>query len=166
MPTPTPVGPPSPPAHDAGLSYHYAGLIERFGAAMIDLVILLVFAAVLALPFGILTWSALDWTHGYGPWISLIWGPFAIVVFALWVLYYTYLESTSGQTFGKRAIGLKVVSVPSGKPPDWEHALVRNVVRIIDWLPLFYLVGFACAELTPRKQRLGDLLANTTVLHP
>ena len=163
-PTPVPAGASIPPPTAVAVSYQYAGLLTRFFASLIDLVILLVFSIVLAIPFGILTWSASYYTGGFGPWVSLIWGPFAVVVFVLWVLYFTYLESRSGQTFGKRAVDLKVVSLPTGKPPDFGHALVRNIVRIVDWLPVLYLVGFVVALLTPRKQRLGDILANTAVV--
>jgi uncharacterized RDD family membrane protein YckC len=166
MPSPTPPWGPSPPPMDVALNYHTAGLIERFVASLIDLFILLVFAAALAFPFGILAWSAAYWTHGFGPWAALFWGPFTLVVFVLWVLYFTYLESSGGQTFGKKAMNLKVVRPATGKPPDFSHALVRNVVRIIDWLPVFYLVGLVFALLTPRKQRLGDILGDTIVVRP
>lgn len=149
---------------DVGFTFRYSGLLVRFAASVIDLVILLVFSLVLAIPFGILTWSVAAWTGGFGPWVSLIWGPFLAVVFALWVIYYTYLEATRGQTFGKRAMGLRVVSVATGKHPDVGHALIRNIVRIVDWLPALYVVGFLFALVTPRKQRLGDILANTVVI--
>lgn len=164
MPAPVPTGGPAPPPANVGQTYQYSGLVVRFIAAIIDLVILIVFAVVIAIPFGILAWSAHYWTGGVGPWVALIWGPFAVVVFVLWVAYFTYLESSNGQTFGKRAVDLKVVSLLTGRPPDVAHALVRNVVRIIDWLPFLYLIGFLVALVTPRKQRLGDILANTAVV--
>lgn len=164
VPAPVPTGGSPPPPTSVAQTYQYASLVTRFVASLIDLVILVVFAVVLAIPFGILAWSSRYWTGGIGPWVALIWGPFVVVVFVLWVLYFTYLESSNGQTFGKRAVDLKVISVPTGKPPDVAHALVRNVVRIIDWLPVLYLVGFLIALVTPRKQRLGDILANTAVV--
>jgi len=164
-PQPTPTGGPTPPPMDYRPQYHYSGLGVRFAASLIDLAILVIFALALAIPFGLLAWSAAAWTHGFGPWVALIWGPFAIVVFVLWVLYFTYLESSTGQTFGKKALDLKVVRTSTGRPPDGPHALVRNVIRIIDWLPFLYLVGFIFALSTQRKQRLGDILADTVVIH-
>jgi len=163
-PVPIPAGGPAPPPAEVGLTFRYSGLLVRFAASVIDLAILLVFSLVLAIPFGILTWSVSRWTGGFGPWVGLIWGPFLVVVFVLWVVYYTYLEATRGQTFGKRALGLRVVSVATGRPPDVGHALIRNIVRIVDWLPVLYVVGFLFALVTPRKQRLGDILANTVVI--
>jgi uncharacterized RDD family membrane protein YckC len=38
------------------------------------------------------------------------------------------------------------------------------VLRIIDWLPTLFLLGFIVALLTSHKQRLGDLAAGTVVV--
>ncbi len=82
----------------------------------------------------------------------------------LWLFYFTYFESATGQTLGKRAMGIRVVDPTTGRPPTLTMALVRSVVRIVDWLPFLYLVGFLVALVTSRKQRLGDLLAGTVVI--
>ncbi len=143
--------------------YPVASLVSRFGATVIDFLVLIVLAAVVAIPLGIFTAAtALAW-GGTGPWVQLLWGPFTLVMFLVWFLYFTYFESTTGQTLGKRLLGLRVIYVPSGRPPDFAHATVRNVLRFIDWLPAFYLVGFVLALTTPKRQRLGDVLAETVV---
>ena len=43
-------------------------------------------------------------------------------------------------------------------------AAVRNIVRIVDFLPVLYSVGVVSVLATPRNQRLGDLAAGTLVL--
>ena len=162
-PQPTPfVPPPQPPGF--GFQYRYAGLIERFIAALIDLIILAVVAVAVAIPFGLLTGIAALSGGGYGPWIGALWGPVLLVTFGLWIVYFTYFEGTTGQTLGKRAMNLRVVSTATGRPPDLGHSLIRNLGRIVDWLPAFYFIGFVIALLTPRKQRLGDLLGDTVVI--
>lgn len=77
--------------------------------------------------------------------------------------YYIYLEGTYGQTVGKMALGLVVVS-ENGEPIDYRPATIRTILRIVDALPVLYLVGFVLVLLTDRNQRVGDLAADTVVV--
>jgi len=156
--------PPPPPPSGYGYSYPYASLLARFGAVLLDFFILLAAACVIAIPFGIFAIAAI--AAGTPIWwlSTFVWGPFALIMFALWIAYFTYFESTTGQTLGKKALGLRVVSTSTGRPPDLAHSLVRNILRIVDWLPFLFLLGFLIALITPNKQRLGDVVADTMVL--
>ncbi len=84
----------------------------------------------------------------------------AIVVF---IVYYAALEATTGATIGKRLLGLRVV-VADGAPVDWTSSIIRNVLRIVDILPVFYLLGAIFVWSTEKNQRIGDLGANTVVI--
>jgi uncharacterized RDD family membrane protein YckC len=77
--------------------------------------------------------------------------------------YYIYFEGTYGQTIGKMALGLVVVTEDGGDI-DYGPAAIRTVLRIVDVLPLLYLLGFVVVLVTDRKQRIGDLVANTVVV--
>lgn len=77
--------------------------------------------------------------------------------------YFVYTEGNYGQTLGKRAMGLVVVT-EDGEPIDYRDALVRNVFRIVDALPAFFLLGAAVILVTERGQRVGDLTAETVVV--
>ena len=77
--------------------------------------------------------------------------------------YFVYTEGTSGQTLGKRAFGLVVVSKDGG-PIDTGDALIRNVFRVVDALPAFFLLGAAVILVTERGQRVGDLVVETVVV--
>jgi uncharacterized RDD family membrane protein YckC len=92
----------------------------------------------------------------------------AMVIVLGFLLYYGYYATFealwSGQTPGKRAIHLRVIST-SGRPITVFDALVRNLVRIVDQLPGIYTVGLLSIFLTERNQRLGDLAADTVVVH-
>jgi uncharacterized RDD family membrane protein YckC len=77
--------------------------------------------------------------------------------------YYIYLEGTYGQTIGKMALDIVVVT-EDGQHIDYRPAAIRTILRIIDALPVFYLVGFVLVLVTDRKQRLGDMLADTIVV--
>lgn len=77
--------------------------------------------------------------------------------------YFVYTEGRYGQTLGKRALGIVVVS-EDGEPIDSGDALVRNVLRIVDALPGMFLLGAVLILLTERGQRVGDLAAETVVV--
>jgi hypothetical protein len=69
----------------------------------------------------------------------------------------------SGQTLGKRAFRLRVVG-DRGEPVTWFQAGIRNVIRIIDFLPYGYGVGVVVLFANGRGKRLGDLAAGTVVV--
>lgn len=77
--------------------------------------------------------------------------------------YYIYLEGTYGQTIGKMALGIVVVT-ENGEAIEYGPAAIRTVLRVIDVLPVLYLLGFIVVLVTDRKQRLGDIVANTVVV--
>jgi uncharacterized RDD family membrane protein YckC/DNA-binding transcriptional ArsR family regulator len=87
--------------------------------------------------------------------------PINLVFVALafvWV-YSTILEGFSGQTVGKRVIGLIAIKA-SGKKIDYEHAAVRNFGKIL--LPFDLLFGYMLKD--PRYLRYFDKFAGTTVI--
>lgn len=79
------------------------------------------------------------------------------------VLYHVAFEGTTGQTPGKRALGIRVVRA-DGEACTVRAAIVRTLARFLDFLPVGYLAAFAAMALTARRQRLGDLLAGTVVV--
>src|SRR6516165_12758 len=99
--------------------------------------------------------------------ISADWASFLGVVlyFVISVGYAIVLEwRWHGQTVGKRLFGLRVIDV-HGLRLQPSQIVLRNLLRLIDMLPLFYLVGGIAALLSRKGQRLGDLAANTVVAH-
>ncbi|MDI6774590.1 MAG: RDD family protein [Verrucomicrobiota bacterium] len=71
-----------------------------------------------------------------------------------------------GQTLGKRLLRLQVMD-EQGLRLQFSQIVIRNLLRAVDGLPLFYLFGGVSAFLSMRGQRLGDLAANTIVVfHP
>lgn len=69
-----------------------------------------------------------------------------------------------GQTPGKRLCGLAVVHA-DGTPVQGRAALVRNVMRAVDFLPVGYMVGLVTMVVAGSGRRLGDLAAGTLVVH-
>ena len=69
-----------------------------------------------------------------------------------------------GQTLGKRLCKLRVADA-EGLRLGFHQVVMRNLVRFVDQLPLFYLVGGAACLVNLHAQRLGDLAAGTVVIH-
>jgi uncharacterized RDD family membrane protein YckC len=87
-----------------------------------------------------------------------------LVGFALEWGYFVIFETLrNGQTPGKRALHLRVVS-SSGRPLGFADSVLRNVLRAADFLPFGYALGFAAMVGDPRFRRLGDRVAGTLVV--
>ena len=129
---------------------------HRVGAALIDLALLVALFAILTATIG-------ESTVGGGGFSFELPGAEGVMYYALVLLYYFALEVTLGQTVGKLLVGLRVVRTDGGRPSVAAIA-VRTLLRVVDWLPFFYLVGFIAMLVTgERRQRLGDLAARTGV---
>ena len=94
----------------------------------------------------------------------------ALYVIATFVVQFSYPIVFEwfwkGQTVGKRLLKLQVMDT-QGLKLQFSQVAVRNILRIIDMAPVFYMVGGLSALLTPKRQRLGDIAGNTIVIrHP
>lgn len=69
-----------------------------------------------------------------------------------------------GQTLGKRMLRLRVMD-EQGLRLEFSQIVIRNLLRFVDSLPLFYLVGGAACLISSRSRRLGDLAAGSIVVH-
>ena len=95
------------------------------------------------------------------------WFVAAVVVFyfLLYWGYYSLFEAFwNGQTPGKRLLKIRVIK-DSGRQITLFEALARNLLRVIDMLPSFYLVGVITMLCNREQKRLGDLVAGTIVVH-
>ncbi len=91
-------------------------------------------------------------------------GVIGLVTFFIAWSYFVLLEWLwQGQTVGKRLYGLRVIR-DDGAPAGFVAVLIRNLVRIVDFLPAFYGLGLLMIIGTSRSQRLGDLAAGTYVV--
>lgn len=79
------------------------------------------------------------------------------------VLYYAIAELATATSPGKAIMGLCVRDVETA-PPTKRQIIVRSAMRILDVLPVMYVVGLIVAACSSRRQRLGDKAARTLVL--
>lgn len=131
-----------------------AGLMSRFLAWLLDTVVSVLVAAALltVLSVTLLAFPGFGSALAFITWFLIDWG-YMILLESLW----------SGQTIGKRALGLRVIQ-ESGVRVSFFQSLLRNVARPIDRLPFFYFVGAIAALFSRSQQRLGDMLAGTIVV--
>ncbi len=142
--------------------YTLAGIGSRFCAALIDhlimglILLLVIFLGGIAVNFlkrGDAELSA-----------SLLTALIVIVSFVVLAGYYVVLETVQrGQSIGKRALGLRVIR-KSGLPITFSDSLLRNLLRVVDFLPVSYALGVVTMFFDGQWRRLGDLAANTVVV--
>jgi uncharacterized RDD family membrane protein YckC len=91
-------------------------------------------------------------------------GFYLIAIFLLDWFYNVLFEVLRGATPGKRRLGLRVVN-DNGTPVTWSASLLRNLLRVVDFLPLGYGFGLLWMLFHPQAKRLGDLAAGTLVVY-
>ncbi len=143
--------------------YDLAGIGSRFLAALADSSIILLLQVIVFSAFFLLI-SALDYKIEDS---SFAWalGAATLVSFILLWGYYVFFEFLwNGQSPGKRWVGLRVIRV-DGTPISESESIIRNLVRLVDFLPIGYGVGVVTMFLNSNSRRVGDLAAGTVVVH-
>ncbi len=130
-----------------------AGVGSRVLALTLDLLLLAIIAMLWILG-GAIGLSLLDMRTGWMVAV-LLFGAFLIE----WGYFAGFELATHGQTPGKQAVGLRVVSAQGGQASS-SAILIRNLLRIFD-----LLIGLLVIACDPRARRLGDLVAGTIVIH-
>ncbi len=150
--------------------FELAGLGSRFFAMFIDLSIQI---AVLIGAIFLFAWlgSALPSTKA--PVGNAAIEKFAaatlegLAIFAIFMLFFGYFILfewlSGGRTPGKRILGIRVVR-DGGFPLDFTSAVIRNVVRMLEFALAFYAVSAVVTLLSPLNRRLGDMAAGTLVV--
>jgi uncharacterized RDD family membrane protein YckC len=156
LPPPPPYGAPGsyPPVPPPGYGIRPGGLGARFGARIIDGLLVGIVAGVLAMAF--------DASSNI-----MVTGLFSgVLMFA----YFVAMEVTQGRTVGKMALGLSVHG-PGGAPkPDVKQSAIRNAFTLLTVIPylggllafIAYIVIAVTINSSPTKQGKHDELAGGT----
>lgn len=142
------------------LNYQTAGIGSRAGAQIIDWLLLVVFYALMfGATAGVLALADINVEKGQTL-IALV----LIIVFIVQYGYFWLMEFFEGRTIGKRVVGLRVIQ-ENGQPLTFLSAALRNLFRVLDMLPLMYLVGMLASFFHSHDKRLGDMVAGTVVVY-
>jgi uncharacterized RDD family membrane protein YckC len=136
--------------------YQVAGLGTRAIAQLLDL--LIVVGILIALSLASLAAGMVLNSTVVSDIISIL-GTFIVVFGYFWASEAIW----SGQTIGKKAFRLRAIG-DRGEPLTFAQAGIRNIVRIVDFLPYGYGVGLVVLFINGKGKRLGDLAAGTIVV--
>jgi uncharacterized RDD family membrane protein YckC len=138
-------------------SYAIAGIGSRFAASLLDIIIEIVLLIVIFL--GTVTIAPFSSAGGTVAGVLLI----TLIFMLVWGYYLLFEAFWHGQTPGKFALHVRVIKA-SGHPIGFTESAIRNLLRIVDWLPSFYALGVITMFIDQRSRRLGDLAAGTVVV--
>lgn len=130
---------------------HLAGPLPRALAYAVDVIVRSVILIGLATVLGI-----------FGEVGS---GLLLVAIFVAEWFYPVFFEVLGGgRTPGKRWLQLQVLH-DDGTPIGWTASVMRNLLRVADFMPLAYGSGLVCSMFHPEFKRLGDIAAGTVVVH-
>src|SRR5262245_54568432 len=143
--------------------YEVAGIGSRFLAALIDTLLIGALQIVVYMIVLVFIGATLE-QNGLSSLSAWVVGGLVLISFFLLWGYYIFFELLwNGQTPGKRVVGLRVIKT-DGRPITAVESLVRNLVRLVDFMPTSYGVGIVTMFITEQSQRLGDMAAGTLVI--
>ena len=160
VPVPSAAVPPQVRPHgDHPRGYHQGDKLatwwQRVGAGLIDLL-----ALVPGLILIIVGGSIVSNNPAAGQaciWVGIV------VIAAISTYNRWYLQGTTGQSWGKRASGLKLIRMSDREPVGGRRAFVRDLANLVDIWPLFG-IGFLFPIWTASRQTLPDMVAKTVVI--
>jgi uncharacterized RDD family membrane protein YckC len=129
-----------------------AGLGSRSAAAIVDTLIIVIFSVLAYIPL----WNS------DAPLPARI--VLQVMPLILFFGYHIAFETLGRkQSPGKRLMRLRIVRT-DGSPMSGTGSLIRNLMRIVDFLPFAYLVGIATVFSSASNQRVGDIVAGVVVV--
>jgi uncharacterized RDD family membrane protein YckC len=134
-------------SHNIVLSYPLAGPRQRIIAYAIDLIFVWVLFAFS--------------TSLLGSNLAVL---YVLSTFYFFLYHITFEVFKMGQSPGKMLLKIRVVSL-DGKTPSLKQYIIRWSYRMIDILLTLGSLGTFAVISSPRGQRIGDLLAGTTVVN-
>lgn len=134
----------------------YAGFGARLLAFIIDMLVISALGKILVRPLLIFLNIGRS---------KLFFSPYNLLYLAVYLLYFLLLtKASNGQTLGKMVLGIRVVSLDREEEKlTWSNLFYREFLGrfILRRIKLLYLM----ALVTRKKQQLGDIFANSSVVN-
>ena len=144
--------------------YDIAGIGSRFTAALVDTILILILQGITNLLVILVisrTGGINEGLEGAASWVIALVGLISFLF--LWGYYIFFEMLWNGQTPGKKLIHLRVIRA-DGTSITLTESIIRNLVRLADFLPAFYGIGAITIFVNRQTRRLGDLAAGTLVV--
>ncbi len=150
--------------------YEIAGIGSRFLAALVDTTLIVLLQVLVNAILLLILSSSVNLGELFSSgkifassasWVIALIG--LISFFFFWGYYIFFEMLWNGQSPGKSIVKLRVIRA-DGTPITLTESLVRNLVRLIDFLPVYYGVGVIAMFINKQSRRLGDLAAGTLVV--
>ncbi len=138
------------------IDYPVAGLGERVAAYLID------FTAFLVIYFlAIIVFATIGFQENFDNIFFLA----LVIVYGICYVFYDFLceVAFNGRSLGKKLMKIKVTSLDGGQPSIGQY-FIRWIFRIVDFTLTANLLGFISVAVSEKKQRIGDLVAGTTLI--
>ena len=94
--------------------------------------------------------------------VGAVYWIFTLIALGLWVYNRVIQQGQTGQSWGKKALGLKLVAADSGQPVGAGKALLRDITHILDGLPCY--LGYLWPLWDEKKQTFADKINHTYVI--
>jgi uncharacterized RDD family membrane protein YckC len=152
-------------AQHVKIEYELATTFQRTAAAVLDLVTFVIYMIIISL---LLNLSNVFTEFGTELFVTLL------IIKIPWIFYNPLLEFVAnGQTLGKHILGIRVVTL-EGERPGLKEVFTRWLFKgdffwisadffVLLWLG-FGLLGIIFSATAEKRQRLGDVMANTVVI--
>ena len=138
------------------VTYRVAGFGARILAASLDYLVILAINSAIGIGFLLLGMNL--GTSDPFFYLLAVW---LVISFLTNVLFFVWAELRGeGRTWGKRLMRLRTVMI-SGHGLTFGASVIRNLARVLDNLPVLWLVPL----FSPGQRRLGDLVAGTLVIN-
>ena len=143
-------------AEKFGAAYEYSGFWIRFGASLIDIVILIAITfPMLYMIYGETLYYSEDFILGGADFIISYVMPFVATI-----LFWMYKSATPG----KMAVKAIIVDAKTGNAPTIKQSIIRYFGYMVSMIPL--CLGFIWVCWDNKKQGWHDKMAGTVVIHP
>jgi uncharacterized RDD family membrane protein YckC len=136
------------------IDYPVAGLGERVAGWLIDI------GLFIAVFFVFLIVFSMTGLSGSGLFDTIM-----LIIYGAGYVFYDLLCEVfmNGQSIGKRLLKIKVISL-DGAQASLGQYFIRWVFRIVDFPLTAWVGGLICVAVTDNKQRIGDIVAGTTLI--
>lgn len=134
------------------IDYPLAGLGERISARLIDLAVFFLLFCVAGIFLGVFAKHTIA----------------VVVIFSIFGACYVFYNLLcevfmDGQSVGKRLMKIKVISIDGGQASLGQY-FIRWLFRLVDFVLTGQIGGLICIALSEKKQRIGDIVAGTTMI--